>query len=401
MLAAVCARAATSTWNGGGGNNDFSTGANWGGTAPSSGNDIVFAGTTRLTINDAWSPALASITFASGAGAFTLSGGGHDIGGGGIVNNSSNTQTLNSQYTLSANQTWIANSGAIVIGSSYFSGNSKELTLSGSSSITMNGQVGGLAKLTVSSGTSTFNSSLQVTGSGGINITGSGSANFNGSVNSGSGNININTTGNVVFNSTINNGALNLANGHVTLSGTGDSSLDSVNVTGGTLVLDQNGGRALIHDLVVGGSGTVIFSGDNQIPTGGTSITLNAGATLFLGDTTQTIQELIINGNSVIDFGTGGSQLNIGSGGIDIANGVTITIQNWDASHGDVFSGANPGSNVVNVQYADSNGNIYATGTWGGGYVTPGTPVPEPATYGFLLLGGATALVICRRRRRM
>lgn len=435
-LALACAQAATYTWDGGGTNNNWTTAANWDVGTPASGADVIFAGSTRLNVNDSWGTALSSISFASGAGAFVLSGGGHDIGAGGITNDSSNTQTLNSQYTLSANQVWNANTGAIVIGTNYFNGNSKNLTLNGSSAITMGGQIGNLGALTLSgSGNRTFSSSVAATsvainntgtntftgqinastsitasagttnfgaislsGSGGVNVNGSASVNFNGAVNPGSGGIHIDTTGNVVFNSTINSGTLTLDNGHVTISGTGNSSLDSATVNGGTLVLDQSGGRALIHDLVVNDGGTVIFSGDDQIPDGGTTITLNEGSTLFLGNSSQTVQDLIINGDSVIDFGSSGSQLNI-EGDITISDDITITILNWNEEIGDVFAGANPGDDVVvTIQYADNEGNIYASGTWGGGEITPGSPIPEPAACGFLLLGGGIGFVLTRRR---
>jgi autotransporter-associated beta strand protein len=89
-LAATSARAAAVTWTGGGNNNTFTNAANWGGTAPNaSGDSVLFAGTTRLTAtnnqpDDYYS--FNGITFNSGAGAFTLSGGRMGLNGG-ITNN--------------------------------------------------------------------------------------------------------------------------------------------------------------------------------------------------------------------------------------------------------------------------------------------------------------------------
>ena len=64
------AAAATVTWTGNGADDNWSTGANWGGTAPVAGDALVFAGTTRLTPNNdlTASTSFSSITFNAGAG---------------------------------------------------------------------------------------------------------------------------------------------------------------------------------------------------------------------------------------------------------------------------------------------------------------------------------------------
>lgn len=432
-LAALCAHAATATWTGAGGDNNFSTGANWGGTAPSAGDDLVFSGTTRLSPNAGSNLSINSLSFSIGAGAFTIGGNDLTIGSGGITNNSTSSETINNQLTLSANQTWNAASGAITTGA-YVNANNKNLTLSGSSSVTVSGQLNNVATLTFSgsgnrsfgnqvsantlnagsTGTNTFSSQINVgtlnvsagtttfatvAASTGINVSGNANVNFAGAVNGGSNGIAISSSGAVNFTGSINSGSITLnGTGTTTLGGSGTMSTGAVVVNSGTLILDHTGGAGINNSLTVNNGGTVIFAENNQVPSWQT-VTLNTGSTLYLGDTSQTFAGLVINGDSVIDFGTGGSQLNVTYNNISIANGVTLTIQNWNASNGDVFSGANPGANVVNVQYADSNGNIYATGTWGGGYVTPGTPVPEPSTYGLILLGSGTAFVLWRRRK--
>jgi hypothetical protein len=435
-------QAATFTWDGGGADNNFGTTGNWDTSSPTSDADIIFAGSTRPNITGSWSWSLNSVTFASGAGAFTINGGGYNIGGGGIINNSGNTQTINAQLSLTGNQTWNAAGGAIVLGTAYLNAGGNNLTLTGASSITLGGQVGNVANLTLSgggnrifsstqtlsattltasgTGTNTFSGQVNTTtinlgsgtthfantgtaaqaGSGGINISGTASATFSGNVAGGSGGINITSSGDVTFAGRITGGSLTLnGTGTTTLSGNGDNNISNTVVNSGTLIMAQTGGGDSINGpLTINNGGTVIFSGDNQVPQWET-VTLNEGSTLLLGDTTQTIQHLVITGDSIIDFGSNGSQLNIGSGGITLTDNITVTIVNWNAAAGDVFAGANPGAPVVNVQYADDEGNIYATGTWGGGYVTPGTPVPEPSTHGFLMLGGAIGLIAWRRRQ--
>src|SRR5438067_4020223 len=79
------------TWDGGGGNGNWSTAANWNpdGAPSATGNVLVFSGTTNLSTTNDSITALdttftnTAITFASGAGSFNLSGNTFTIGSGG------------------------------------------------------------------------------------------------------------------------------------------------------------------------------------------------------------------------------------------------------------------------------------------------------------------------------
>jgi len=438
MLGSLCLKATTYTWDGGGTNNNWSTANNWAGNStPTSNADVVFAGTLRLNVTSQWGTNLNSITFASGAGAFTISGGGYSLGAGGITNNSSNTETINDQISLSANQTWTAASGSIVTGTSYFNANSHNLTLAGSHDITMGGQVANVATLSLTgsgnrtftststlsattlnvsnTGTNTFAGQVNTTtinlssgtsnftntgtsaqaGSGGLNISGNANATFSGQVAGGSGGINVSSSGDVTFNG-------NITGGNLTLNGTGtttihgaSNNISTTTVNNGTLIMDSSG-TSTNGNLIVNSGGTVIMAGDNQVPAW-TNITLNEGSTLLLGDTTQTITNLTITGDSVIDFGDGGSALNISS--ITVTNDAILTIVNWNSAVDTFISSGNATSQAVQVYYPDTG----TTGTYtsGSGTITPGgTPVPEPATYGFLLMGSGVALAFCFRRRQ-
>src|SRR5437016_5112378 len=86
-------RAATVTWNGGAADDNWSTGANWGGVAPLPDDALVFAGLTRLTpFNDfAAGSNFSGITFSAGAGAFTLGGNPINLGGANIGTTVGNT----------------------------------------------------------------------------------------------------------------------------------------------------------------------------------------------------------------------------------------------------------------------------------------------------------------------
>lgn len=393
-------------WSGGGGNNNTSTSGNWSGGTPtkSSNSSLTFSGSTRLTPNfDGGGWTVKSILFGSGAGAFTLSGSDLNIGSGGITNNSTSTQTINNQFALGAAQTWNAANGNIVYGG-YVGGNSQNLTLSGSHNQTFNGQLNNLGVLNAGGGgTLTFNNYVSANT---INLSGSGTTDFSSSsaLTASSGGINVTGSGAVNLTGQINSGGITLnGSGTTTLGGTASKSTGAVVVNSGTLVLNQTGGGdALNNTLTVNDGGTVVMGADNQVPSWQT-VTLNEGSVLTLGDTSQSFATLNITGNTTIDFGTGGSTLDVSYGGINIANDVTITIANWDSST-DVFSGQQPGNNaVVQVQYVDSNGNVYASGTWdgsgGSGFITPGGVVPEPSTYGLIFVGVALGFVAWRSRR--
>ncbi len=135
------------TWTGAGGNNNWSTAANWGGTAPSSYDPLFFDGSTRTSnSNDfATDTPFAGIQFLNTAGAFTLSG--NRITVGGNITFSGNpasaiTQTVNLDMLLSATRTiQTQTNGAITLGGVIDDGaNSFGLTKSGVGTVTLTGR---------------------------------------------------------------------------------------------------------------------------------------------------------------------------------------------------------------------------------------------------------------------
>src|SRR5262245_34923520 len=126
LLSAAPASAQTFTWTGGGGaDNVWSTTTNWSGGAgpsldPPPGNVIFSNGTSLTNVADA-DFQLLSIQFNSGAGAFTINGSGLvngvNIGTGGVVNNTANTETINASILLTGAQAWRTTStGALTFG---------------------------------------------------------------------------------------------------------------------------------------------------------------------------------------------------------------------------------------------------------------------------------------------
>src|SRR5688572_21121920 len=73
---------AQSTWDGGGGDNNWGTAANWAGDqVPTFPTPLVFAGTTRPTPNNnLGNVSVDGITFSSGAAAFTIGGDAFTLG---------------------------------------------------------------------------------------------------------------------------------------------------------------------------------------------------------------------------------------------------------------------------------------------------------------------------------
>lgn len=114
LAAAPLSQAAQLTWSGGGGDANWSTGANWAGTAPVSTDALIFAGNTNLitnnditglTLNAGTSPASA-IAFTNTSnvtgGAFTLGGNAITLGGA-ITTTAMTTGTLVETISLQLN----------------------------------------------------------------------------------------------------------------------------------------------------------------------------------------------------------------------------------------------------------------------------------------------------------
>ena len=157
---------ATLTWTGGGASDDTSLTANWGGAAPATGDLLHFAGSIRLTPNQVAALSIGSLTFDSGAGAFTLGGSTYTITtASGVVNNSANTETINNAITLGIAQTWSATSGNLVFGGNIANGGFL-LTIGGSSNTSASGIISGTGGLTkTGTGTLTLSGVNTYTGS--------------------------------------------------------------------------------------------------------------------------------------------------------------------------------------------------------------------------------------------
>ena len=106
FIAAPHAFAATATWTGAGSDTNMNTAGNWGGVAPSVGDDLVFPAniTNRTVVNNyAGGTSFNSITFsgtASQASDYTISGNAFVVVAG--ITNSINTSSINASQTFTA-----------------------------------------------------------------------------------------------------------------------------------------------------------------------------------------------------------------------------------------------------------------------------------------------------------
>jgi hypothetical protein len=64
-LACAAQNALVATWTGGGGDNNWSTAANWGGTAPTNGEALTFGTAARQTNTNDWLSLVGGLTFNS------------------------------------------------------------------------------------------------------------------------------------------------------------------------------------------------------------------------------------------------------------------------------------------------------------------------------------------------
>lgn len=281
--------AADRTWDGGGGDDNWTTPANWDGdvTAPSAGDNLIFTGTTRTTPNNnfAADTAFGSITFDNTAGAFTI-GGNRIVLSGSITNDDGDLQTLN--LAIGGNFIVTGSSGAITLNGNISAGS--PVTKNGSHVLTLGGtgDNSGVG-LTANAGTvilaKTSSASVHAIGGSTLTINSGATVQLGGT-----GGDQIYFTGNVVVDAGgvfDVNGLSEMING---LSGAGS-------------VLNAGGGTAT---LTVGGNGaSTTFSGTLSNSSGtlalakmGTGTWTLSGANTYTGATTVGAGTLLVTGST-------------------------------------------------------------------------------------------------------
>ncbi len=102
------------TWTGAGSDDNWSTGVNWGGTAPINGDGLIFAGTTRQANNNDIT-ALTAPFLSFNNGGFSLSGNALILNTGVTNATGINTVVANLSYGVAGNKAWDVKTGSEVV----------------------------------------------------------------------------------------------------------------------------------------------------------------------------------------------------------------------------------------------------------------------------------------------
>ncbi len=300
----------TRTWTGQGGDNNWTTGGNWGGTAPSAGEYLAFGGTTRLEPenNFAAGSSFPRITFNSGAGPFTLTGNSIELAWSGtsdvIRNNSSNLQTINLDLILpaTANRRFLG-SGDIHVGGD-ISGPGSSITMAGTGTLTLTGQVNLTGGLGVTSGTMIIDNAATEIGS-----TGSGTTSITGSLQ--------------LDDGTVNTHTLNLNSGASSISGGAINATDRIRIgnTSSAQVFNQTGGAVGVNGNIwladQSGAGTHNLSGGTTTVTSAYTIGTRGNAVVNVSGTGKLTVGTLNFGHSVTPAGRSG-EVNLNGGVIEV-----------------------------------------------------------------------------------
>lgn len=180
-----------------------------------------------------------------------------------------------------------------------------------------------------------------------------------------------------------------------------DATPDLTINTGHTLTFDSALTSSGTGNLNFGGGGTLTLnnstnlSGTFDLGAAGT-----AGTTLQLSGITLTLGTLNVTANSTIDF-AGASTLAVSN--LSIASGVTLTITNWQNAV-DFFTATNWAGVTPNTINGAITNQVSFTGfpPTSTGWSSAGEirPMPEPSTYGLLLLGATGSFLGWRRWRK-
>jgi len=391
-----------------GGTGDWSMAGNWLNAAGPTGSGtaaIIVSGTAGGTsTNDLAAGDFSTakgFTFAVGAGSYTVAGNALTIGieGLGILNESSNAQTMALDLTLANPLTIDAASGSLTIsGAIATAGNALMVdgaqnvslaAVSGTGSLvklglgqtTLTGTVGA-ANVTVSGGTLLLGGANRLADSAGVTVNGGtldvqGHADTVGSLTLTSGSV-AGSGGTLTATTyTLSGGGVgaNLGGGTLTVTGNatlaGTAGVASVNLDGGALALGT-GGRFTAAPVVTGSGGAALTLGGNEAIgslAGAVNIALGTG-TLTIGsaDTSTTYSGTISGAGGLVKVGTGSLTL----------SGTTTATGGWTISGGGLIgTTASLVGNIANsgtVTFSqDSDGTYAGTLSGAGGLAKSGT----------------------------
>lgn len=346
--------ALSQTWVGLGTDGNWSTAANWDTTSPASASTTVvtLSGTTGLTSSVDTAYTVKSIVFASGSGAFNVTGQQISLQGTDgtldIVNNSTTDQVINNNIKLLSNSGistgWNTAYGTLTVNGNV-DGNGKTLTFANSSTraMTVNGIVSGA-------------SWVQIYGAGYVVLN----------------NANTVTSGMAVSGKLIVNGSL---------------------ATSANALVIQNagllGGKGVINKSVTIQNGGILSAGEINASNVSQANLLTLGSNLTLNNTSKL----------KFDLGTASDLVTV-AGNLTLDGSLDVTaMSGFDLGSYTLFSYTGTlTDNTLDLGTMPSMGYNYSIDTSTIGLVKLNV-VPEPKTWALCLL--ATAVLIVARRRRV
>jgi autotransporter-associated beta strand protein len=370
--------------------------------------------TSAVTIN---SDGALNVGASTGMGALTLNGGQVNITAGKNISPTSITSNANS-----AHQTSLISGGQVTLSGATNFTVARDTSLT--SDLTISSTIGGGSIVKQGDGVLTLTSANTITGTtinaGVINTRASNALGTTNAVTVASGaalqtqgGISLGHTTTTINGSGVSNtGAIHNISGNNSVTGAVTlGSASRINSDAGTLTL-AGGLTTAGNALTIGGAGNTTLSGalsfgsTSLTKEGAGTLTLNSnlnlsggtlalyGGTLALNGITLTADSLNVGSSSVIDFGGAASILNVNS--LSIATGAILTITGWTNSIDYFYSQLNPGSvNLSQIVFTTFSGSDTHWQSWD----KQVTPVPEPSTYGLMLMGAGLSFYLWRRRR--
>jgi fibronectin-binding autotransporter adhesin len=369
--------------------------------------------TSAVTIN---SDGALNVGASTGMGALTLNGGQVKLNAGIAISPTSVTANTNS-----AHQTSLISGGQVTLSGATNFTVARDATLT--SDLTISSTISGGSIVKQGAGVLTLTSANTLTGTtinaGVINAQASnalGTTNgvtvANGAALQTQGGISLAHTTTTLNGSGVSNtGALRNVSGNNSLTGAVTlGSASRINSDAGTLTL-TGGLTTAGNALTIGGAGNTTLSGtlsfgstaltkvdagtltlNSNLDLSGGTLSLNGG-TLALNGITLSVGAFNVGSNSVIDFGGAASVLNVNS--VSIATGAILTIANWTNTIDYFYSLIDPGTtNLSQIVFTTFAANSTHWQSWD----KQVTPVPEPSTYGLLLMGAGLSFYLWRRR---
>ena len=373
------------TWNGGGGDNNWSTAGNWNGTNINANDTLFFDGTTRLVNNNDTTAGnlYSNLTFNASAGAFILNGNAITLPGN-IVNSSANPQAVNLPLIANTNSTFDGGSAGLIIGKGI-----TDQATTGLQTYTLAG-TGTLTNLlaSTSNGTNTIamtsaanwtivdnpSSSQVIVSNCGFNFAAGGTLNFG---NAGSAPLLTTLVGGQGTDNSMGDGAttttFNMVNGTFTMGRRFNTQNGNVNISGGTLnIWNQlqfaNSSGANVGILTASG-GTL-----NVASTTGTT----AGGTFFLasrGQGTLTVSGSALVECSTLDVSRNAAGATVGSVGVVNLNGGTLQINGKVSTATANAVATVPGTATFNFNGGTLKANSTSGATFQGSTVAPIIPI--------------------------